>query len=87
METNEEVEETKTGFFTDKNGCLSMRRLLSFVLCLTSIAVTILNIWNETEWQMALVTDGIPLLGSLLFMFFTSWESIATVAKAVKNGN
>ena len=90
METTEKteeekiVEETRTGFFTDGKGNLSMRRLLAFILCLTSIVVTVMNIFNEVDWKMCLVTDGIPLLGSLLFMFFTSWESVAKVASAVK---
>lgn len=83
---NEEelVKETSAGFFTDSKGNLSMRRLLSFILCLTSIGIAIADLWLESDWKMSIVTIGLPLLGSLLFMFFTSWESIAKVTRAVK---
>ena len=84
--TSEEtiIEESKSGFFTDGKGRLSMRRLLAFILCITAVGIAIADLWMETDWKMSLVTIGLPLLGSLLFMFFTSWESIAKVASAVK---
>lgn len=80
------MEQKKINFFTDENGNLSMRRLLAFLFALTMIVAIPLNIINEIDWKMSLVSIGLPLLGSLLMMFFTSWSDIASVAKAVKKG-
>lgn len=79
MTENEMIEQTTVGFFTDNKGRLSMRRLLSFLLCLTSIAIILLSAWKNLDWKLALVVSSVPLLGSLLFMFFTSWESVSKV--------
>lgn len=81
---NEIITENTTGFFTDTKGRLSMRRLLSFLLCLTSIALCVLDLFYIDDWKIAAVNIGLPLAASLLFMFFTSWESIAKVAKGVR---
>ena len=77
----------KVNFFTDENGNLSMRRLLAFMFALTTIAAVAGNIIMITEdWKIPVITIGLPLIGSLLMMFFTSWSDIASVAKAVKKG-
>jgi len=74
----------KCGFFTDINGNKSMRRFLSFICCLFALINSTVCIFMETDWKMAVVLIGLPLTAALIFMFFTSWESIAKVAEAVK---
>lgn len=83
-ETEPAEKKAKCTLFTDVNGCVSMRRFLSFLCCIAGIAIAVLNIFLETDWKMALVLIGLPLIASLIFMFFTSWESIAKVAEAVR---
>jgi len=83
---NTESNQKNVNFFTDQEGLLSMRRLISFLFALTTIGAIPLNIVYGSEWKMCLISVGLPLAGSLLMMFFTSWSDIACVAKAIKKG-
>lgn len=76
--------ENKITIFTDENGHASMRRFLAFILALASVGFGIGAIFIETTWQTLLVAMGLPLTGSLLFMFFTTWEAVGSVISAVK---
>lgn len=84
--TNEvtETKETKKDGFFQHNGARSMRRLLAFIFGLASIFCGIFSLVKGSQWQSALIAFAVPLAGSLLMMFFTSWTDIASVLKATK---
>lgn len=82
---NEEIEtEKKADGFFQHNGANSMRRLLAFLFGLAGIGTGVFALVMKAGWQSVLVSFGVPITGSLLMMFFTSWTDIAAVAKAVK---
>lgn len=88
----EEVEKSTEGFLKGNNGNFSMRRLLALVFGIASIAAGILSIVftflgtkdMDKAWLVIFISFASPGLISALFMFFTSWESIATVVQAAR---
>lgn len=88
----ETVEKTAEGFLKANNGNFSMRRLLALVFGIASIASGILAIVFtfigskdiSNAWLIILIAFVAPGIISALFMFFTSWESIATVVQAAR---
>lgn len=85
----------EAGFLEGKGG-FSMRRLLALIFGIAGIAAgvfaLVLNYMAfmkkgatpDKSVLIILVSFGVPGLISSLFMFFTSWESVATVVEAVK---
>ena len=76
----------KVTMFTDAQGLVSMRRVLAFIFALDVIASGLLCEIKSADWKMALIITGVPLVGSVLMLLFTSWSDIASVARAIKKG-
>ena len=74
----------KPNFFTDENGVLSMRRLLAFIFALATIGIATACVIYKLDWKAILVAAGIPLVGTLLMMFFTTWQDISNIVSVVK---
>ena len=70
--------------FHEEEGVFSMRRVLAFILALVSIALGTVTILLKSEWQVVACAIGIPLLATVLLLFFTTWGDVASVVKAVK---
>lgn len=79
-------EEGKKAFniFQGVNGNYSMRRILAFILTLCSIGILVVGIIFHAEWKVILVAGGLPLLGSIILLFFTTWGDVKQVIQAVK---
>ena len=74
----------KVTMFTDAQGLVSMRRVLAFIFALDVIASGLLCEIKSADWK--LIITGLPLIGSVLMLLFTSWSDIAIVARAIKKG-
>lgn len=74
----------RANFFCEENGALSMRRLLAFIFALACIGLAVTSLVLKADWKCILVSAGLPLIGSLLMMFFTSWSDVSSIINAVK---
>lgn len=72
------------GPFQESDGSVSMRRILAAYFAIASVVLFIiaLNIPNR-DWT-AFIPGGVCLGASLLMIFFTTWESVTELVKAVK---
>ena len=68
----------------DKPGPVSMRRVLAFFLVLAAIALFVVGFCFKTiDWYVFI--PGIAcLVGALLLLFFTTWNDVVEVAKAIR---
>ena len=69
-----------------KQGPISMRRVLAFILTLCAIALFAIGgfYFLEKGGWFAFIPGITCLAGSLLLLFFTTWNDIAEIAKAIK---
>lgn len=74
----------RANFFSEENGSLSMRRLLAFIFGIACIAIAITALVFKSDWKSLAFGAGIPMVGSLLMMFFTSWSDVSSIINAVK---
>lgn len=74
----------RANFFSEENGALSMRRLLAFLFGITAIANSTAGLIQHADWKAIAFSAGLPLVGALLMMFFTSWSDVSSVIDAVK---
>ena len=72
------------GFFTDKDGLKSMRRLLAFMLVITSIIDSVLSIIFSYDWKITLIITAVPLVGAIVILYFTSWTDVKETIQAVR---
>lgn len=70
--------------FTDSKGATSMRRILAFMLVLTTIAMGVLCVVLGKDWKVLLVATSVPVVSAIILMFFTTWGDIANVVDKVK---
>jgi len=70
--------------FEETKGVFSMRRVLAFILCLVAVAIIVLCVVFKLEWKAICAAGGLPLAGSLVLLFFTTWDDVKTVVSAVK---
>jgi hypothetical protein len=70
--------------FHETEGVFSMRRVLAFILAIVSIGLGVVTVLLKSEWQVVACAIGIPLLGTVMLLFFTTWGDVASVVKAVK---
>ena len=76
--------DNKIGFFTDKDGLKSMRRLLAFMLIITSIVDCLLSVIFSYDWKITLIITAVPLVGAIVILYFTSWTDISETVKSVR---
>lgn len=72
--------------FHETDGVYSMRRVLAFILALVSIGLGVVTVLLKSDWQVVACAIGIPLLATVLLLFFTTWGDVASLVKAVKEG-
>ena len=74
----------KFSLFKEADGLVSMRRVLSFVFAIVSVIAGLTALFLGAVWQVVLVCFAVPLAGTLILLFFTSWSDVAGVVSAVK---
>ena len=69
-------EEEKEG----KPGPVSMRRVLAFLMALAAVGLFVGGFFITKESWYAFLPGIVCLAGSLLLLFFTTWEDIKSLA-------
>ena len=54
------------------------------IFCLLACVAGVYSVLNGVDWKLAAVAFGAPIIADLVLVFFTTWESVATIIKAVK---
>ena len=68
-----------------KPGPVSMRRVLAFLAFIAAITLFVIGgLHFEKDKWYAFIPGGSCLLFSLLLLFFTTWNDIAEITKALK---
>ena len=78
--------------FKEKNGKItSMRRVLAFIFSVISILISIglivVNYFTPVEFKFVLALIVPFLASTIVLLFFTTWNDVASVVKAVKGDN
>ena len=77
----------KNGFLQESDGSFSFRRLAALLCLLASIGTGIGALWCATAgWFVFIPCLGF-LAGAIIFVFFTTWESVAGIVSAWKGKN
>ena len=66
------------------SGPVSMRRVLALLLALASVALFIIGFYFEKEGWYTFLPGIVCLAGSLLLLFFTTWEDVTEMIKTIK---
>lgn len=70
--------------FQEQDGAWSIRRVLAAVFSLLACVAGVYSVLVGADWKVAAVAFGVPIMAVLVLVFFTTWETVATVIKAVK---
>lgn len=73
-----------SGFLQSKEGNSSSRRLLAVIFAIAGLVFMAVALVLKCDWQVLLVIGGVPILASLILLFFTTWSDIAQVVNAFK---
>ena len=71
------------GPFQESNGDVSMRRILAAFFSLAAVALGAIAIPIAPGWYV-FIPSALCLAGTLLLMFFTTWEDVRSIISAVK---
>ena len=71
-------------FQGEKDGILSMRRVLAFLFALSCICSCIMGMIFAADWKITLVCGGLCGVLSCIMMFFTTWEDVSKVVSFKK---
>lgn len=72
------------GPFQESDGSVSMRRIIAAFFALAAVVLFIMALPYTDKGWIAFIPGGVCVGASLLAMFFSTWESITTLVKAVK---
>ena len=70
--------------FQEQDGAWSIRRVLAALFSILACVAGIYSVLMGVDWKLAAVAFGVPITAVLVLVFFTTWETVATVIKAVK---
>lgn len=73
------------GPFQEADGSVSMRRIVAAFFALAAVILFGMALPYVDKGWVAFIPGGVCVGASLLAMFFSTWESIATLVKAVKD--
>lgn len=76
--------EKKPGIFQESDGSFSFRRVAAFVCLIASIATGAYALQFATAGWFVFIPCVALLGASIIFVFFTTWESISAIAAAWK---
>lgn len=76
-------EPKKLKLFEGKGG-VSMRRVSAFFMFLAAIALMCVSLFETHDWKIILVCGLVPALTGIVLLFFTTWQEVAEVVKAVR---
>ena len=68
-------------------GQVSIRRVIAAFFAACSIPSGMIALYFQMPWQAIACAFGIPMVGTLLLLFFTTWNDIAiAINMATKKG-
>jgi len=70
--------------FQESDGAWSMRRVLACVFCVLACVAGFWATFAGVDWKLAAVAFGVPIGAVLVLTFFTTWEAVAGIVRAVK---
>ncbi|MCL2186529.1 MAG: hypothetical protein FWB86_11885 [Treponema sp.] len=70
--------------FKEENGAVSMRRVLAFILALAAIGLFVFGIISKKDNWFVFLPGIACLAGALTLLFFTTWNDITELTKAVR---
>ena len=70
--------------FQESDGAWSIRRVLALLFFILASVAGIYSVLVGADWKVVGIAFGVPITAVLVLVFFTTWETVATVIKAVK---
>ena len=73
--------------FQESDGAWSIRRVLAAVFSLLACVAGVYSVLMGVDWKLAAVAFGVPIMAVLVLVFFTTWETVTSIIKAVKGAD